>query len=91
MRLQAILPALLFAVASSVPFSAYAAADPDKAPPADAKADQPAATVAKPQAQSDEKGDATRPMISTVQPAGKSVQLVAGQDRSKHYHPRDGK
>lgn len=91
MRLQAILPALLFAAASSVSFGAFAAADPEKAPPADAKADQPATKMVKPQSQLDEKSDVTKAMAASATSADKSAKLVAGQDRSKHYHPRDGK
>ena len=91
MRLQAILPALLFAAASSASFGAFAATDLDKAPPADAKADQPATKMVKPQPQLGEKDDATKPMAAGAPSADKSVKLVAGQDRSKHYHPRDGK
>ena len=91
MRLHAILPALLFAAASSVSFGAFAAADPDKAPPVDAKADQSAARMVKPQSTLDEKTDVTKPMAAGATSTDDSAKLVAGQDKSRHYHPRDGK
>jgi len=89
--MQAILPALLFAVAASVSFSAFSAADSDKATPVDAKADQPASKAVKPQPQLDEKPAVIRSMAASATSTDKSGKLVAGQDRSKHYHPRDGK
>ena len=91
MRLQGILPALIFATASILPFSAYAANDSDKAQPADVQVDQPAAKMMKPQSHMDEKTGMMQQMASGATSAVKSAKPKAGQDRSKHYHPRDGK
>lgn len=91
MRLQAILPALFFATASILSFSAYPANDSEKAQPADVKADQPATKMMMPQSHMDESKGMAQKMDSSAKAEDRPVKLVAGQDRSKHYHPRDGK
>jgi hypothetical protein len=91
MRLQAILPTLLFATASVLSYGAYSATDADKAQPADVKTDQPATKIAKPQCHMDESSGMTQQMPAGVTSEQKCVKLTAAQDRSKHYHPRDGK
>ena len=91
MKLQAILPAMLFATASILSFSVYPAGDSDKAQPADVQADQPATKMMKSPSHMDENAGMTQQMAASATSEVKAVILKAGQDRSKHYHPRDGK
>ena len=91
MRLQAILPAMLFATASILSYSAYPANDADKVQPPDVQADQPATKMMKPQSHMDEQTGMMQKMAPGAASEEKSPKLIAGQDRSKHYHPRDGK
>lgn len=87
MKLKSILSAGLFAAIAALSMGAQAASDTDKA--ADAKA--PAAGVqadkkTKPQSGAEEKAD-----MSPKAPAAKSDKQRIDKDRSKHFHPRDGK
>ncbi len=76
MKTQAAISALFLALVATTSITALAA---------DAKDEKPAATATAP-AQEDTK--ATPPQAATSTPA---VKKHAAQDRSKHYHPRDGK
>ncbi|MBI4985968.1 MAG: hypothetical protein HZC24_11695 [Rhodocyclales bacterium] len=90
MKLTAILPAVLLAVATlSVGANA---ADADKASPADA---QPAAAKMKPHSHMTEKTGAPAGQMSAAAGAdGKAAKPAAGKAKvakDRHFHPRDGK
>lgn len=102
MKLKSILPAILFAAVSFLPVGAYAA-DTDKAvaadktPAAEAPAAKPKAKKVKPHSHMEEKMG-KMPQASGAAPAdGKAPadeiasKPKAGKDKSKHFHPRDGK
>lgn len=89
MKLHATLPALLLVAASSWSFSAYAATDAEKSPATDAKADKPVAMEMKPGSHMKEKTGMEQPASSSA--GEKSAKPKAGKDKSKHFHPRDGK
>lgn len=79
MKLQAILPALLFAAVS---VGAYAA-DAEKAPATETKAEQP--KPAKPHSHVQEKTGAPQDAAPMAAPEKKNP----AKDRTKHFHPRD--
>lgn len=84
MKTPKIFPAILFATALSMPFGAYAAGEKDAAIEAPAKG-------VKPHSHMEEKtGVAPK---TTQAPAGEKsgASLKADKDKSKHFHPRDGK
>lgn len=83
MKLKSILAAALFAAITAVSVSVQAASDADKA--AEAKV-PPAGTQADKAVKPEEK--AGGPQKSPDAKAGKPK---PGKDKSKHYHPRDGK
>lgn len=76
MKTQAAISALFLALVATASITAQAA---------DAKDEKPAATAAVP---AEKDANANAPQASTSAPA---VKKHAAQDRSKHYHPRDGK
>ncbi len=92
MKLQTILPALLLAATASMSFSAYSATDADKTQAAEAQADNPVAKTKakrmKPHSHMQEKTGVPQTM-----PTGDATEgnPNAAQDKSKHFHPRDGK
>lgn len=90
MKLQAILPALLLATAASLSFSAYAATDADKTQTTEAQTDKPVAKVmkVKPHSHMQEKTGVPQSMPAADAAEGNPK---ADQDKSKHFHPRDGK
>jgi len=88
---QAILPAFLLATASALSFSAYAATEADKTQAAEGQAAQPAAKKVKPHSHLEEQLGIAQHMSSVVTGEEKSDNLRADKDRSKHFHPRDGK
>lgn len=81
MKLQLILSALIFAAASA---GAYAA-DAEKAPAAETKAEQPAKAV-KPHSHVQDKTG-----VPQSAPAAQPAKKNPAKDMSKHYHPRDMK
>lgn len=93
MKLTSILSAGLFAAVTTLSFGAYAAADADKpaevkAPAtADAKADK---VVAKKKVK---KHSHVEEKTGTPQsePEATSDKVDIAKDKSKHFHPRDGK
>lgn len=93
MKLQAILPAILFAAISSLSVGAYAA-DMDKGA-ADAQADKAATKKMQPHSHMQEKTGvapkATAAAADETADKVKSDKPKAGKDKAKHYHPRDGK
>jgi len=92
MKLQAILPALLLATAASLSFGAYAATDVDKPQATEAQAEKPAAKAKKmkPHSHVQEKSGMSQHMPSADTDAA-AGNPKADQDKSKHFHPRDGK
>jgi len=85
MKLQSALSAALFATITMLSLGAQAA-DADKAPAAEMKAEQGAKTV-KPHSHMQEKTGVEQKAPAAVDPAMKD----ASKDKKKHYHPRDGK
>jgi len=90
MKLQAILSSLLLVTAASMSFSAYAATDADKTQATEAQTEKPAvkAKMMKSHSHMLEKTGVPQTM-----PAGDATEgnPNAAQDKSKHFHPRDGK
>lgn len=91
MKLQTIVPAVLFVAASSVSFAAYSATMAE-APLTDVKVDQPAFGAAD-RASIDGKSDVQKSDSAVAAESPKTVvaKSRADQDRSRHFHPRDGK
>lgn len=85
MKLQSVLSAALFAAVAALSLGAQAA-DADKAPPAaEMKADK-GAMAAKPHSHVQEKTG-----VPQQAPAAAPGSQHASKDKTKHYHPRDGK
>lgn len=80
MKLKPIISASLFAIATTLPFGAQAAQDPD------AGTEKAAARKMKPHSHMEEKTGVPQKAPKT----GRDRPNPA-QDMSKHYHPRDGK
>ena len=91
MTSQAILPALLLATASALSFSAYAATEADRAQAAEGQAAQPAAKKVEPHSHLQEKTGIAQHMSFGATSEEKSGNPKADKDKSKHFHPRDGK
>ncbi|MBI4292130.1 MAG: hypothetical protein HY661_11685 [Betaproteobacteria bacterium] len=91
MKLQAILSALLLAGTSALSMSVYAATEADKAQAADVQTDKPAAKKVEPHSHLQEKHGIRPHMSFRTASDEKSANLKADKDRSKHFHPRDGK
>lgn len=92
MKLNSILATTLVAAIAALPMGAQAAADTDKAaeakaPSADVKADK----KMKPHSHMEDKTGMPQQTPSAAAAEGKSGKLKPGTDKSKHYHPRDGK
>lgn len=86
MKLQSALSAVLFACVALLSLGAEAA-DTDKAPAAtETKAEQ-GAKATKPHSHVQEKTGVAQKAPDAAAPAKKN----AAQDKTKHYHPRDGK
>lgn len=88
MRLQSSLSMILLAVAASLSFGAYAASGTDKPQKGATQADKPVTTTMQPHSHMQEK--------TGVQPQEQSGEAKAAiskadKDKSKHFHPRDGK
>ena len=90
MKQQSILAAILFAFVATLPLGAQAAADADKAPATDMQAGKPMAKKMKPHSHVQEKTGMPQNTAEAA-PEGKSGKLKADKDKSKHFHPRDGK
>ena len=91
MKLQAMLSTLLLVAAPALSFSAYAATEADKAQAADVQSDEAAAKKVEPHSHLQEKHGITPHMSFRAASEEKSANLKADKDRSKHFHPRDGK
>ena len=92
MKLNSILATTLFAAISALSMGAKAAADTDKA----AEAKTPATGMevgkkVKPHSHVEEKTGMPQQMPPAATSEGKSAKLKADKDKSKHFHPRDGK
>lgn len=87
MKLKSILSAGLFAAIAVLSMGAQAASDTDKA--AEAKA--PAAEVQADKKMKPQSGMEEKTGMSQKAPAAMSDKLRIDKDRSKHFHPRDGK
>jgi hypothetical protein len=86
MKLQSVLSAALFATVTALSLGAQAA-DADKAPPAaEMKADK-GAMAAKPHSHVQEKTGVPQEAPAAAAPGSQH----ASKDKTKHYHPRDGK
>jgi len=86
MKLQSALSAVLFASIAMLSLAAQAA-DADKTPAAaEMKAEQGAKAV-KPHSHMQEKTGIEQKAPAAAEPAKKD----AAKDKTKHYHPRDGK
>ncbi len=86
MKLQSALSSVLFASVAMLSL-ASSAADTDKTPvAAEMKAEQ-GAKVAKPHSHMQEKTGIEQKAPAAADPAKKD----ASKDKTKHYHPRDGK
>ncbi|MBY0243599.1 MAG: hypothetical protein K2X55_30275 [Burkholderiaceae bacterium] len=88
MKLQSFLSVALVAAATSLSLGAYAASDADKPTAGAAQADKSEAIKMQPHSHMQEKTG-----IAPQEKAGdtKPEKRKADQDKSKHYHPRDGK
>lgn len=92
MKLNSILWAGLFAAIATLSIGAQAASDTDKA----AEAKEPVAGMQvnkkmKPHSHMEEKIGVPQQTPTVTTTEGKSGNLKADKDRSKHFHPRDGK
>lgn len=90
MKLHTTLAALLLAAASSISFSAYAAAEADKTPAAKVQADTPTGTKAQPHME-EKAGMPQQKYSATAPEADKAKVAKAKADKARHLHPRDGK
>lgn len=88
MKLQSILSAMLFAAIPSLTF-AVDATDSDKVSTVAAPAAQAYGTKVKPHSHMQEKTGIAAPAPSPKDRADRPKK--ADKDKSKHYHPRDGK
>lgn len=86
MKLHSALSAILFATAAALSLGAQAADADNASPAAEMKADQ-GTKAAKPHSHVMEKTGVPQDAPAAVQPGKKK----AAKDKSKHYHPRDGK
>ena len=92
MKLKSILSAGLFAAIAALSMGAQAASDTDKAaeikaPPGGMQGDK----KMKPDSHMEEKTGMPQQTSSAATAEGKSAKPKANKDKSKHYHPRDGK
>lgn len=88
MKLQSFLSISILAAASALSLGAHAENDADKRQADAPQAEQPAAKKMPPHSHMQEKTGIAPP----EKPAdSKPAKLKADQDKSKHYHPRDGK
>lgn len=88
MKLQSLLSISLVAAATALSLGAYAANDADKRQADAPQAEQPAANKMPPHSHMQEKsGIAPQEKSADSKPAKRK----ADKDKSKHYHPRDGK
>lgn len=87
MRKQSILAAA-FVAAAALNFGAYSATE-DKAPATDAVAAAP--QDAKPVMEVNGMDETMRQHKAAAASTAQPRKLTAAQDRSKHFHPRDGK
>lgn len=88
MKLQPILSISLLAAATSLSLGGHAASDADKRQVDATQAEQPAAKKMPPHSHMQEKtGIAPQEKSADSKPAKRK----ADQDKSKHFHPRDGK
>lgn len=86
MKLQSALSVVLFATVSALSIGAQAADAYKAAPAAEMKADQ-GAMAGKPHSHVQEKTGVPQQKPAASNPGKKN----AAQDKTKHYHPRDGK
>lgn len=88
MKLQSFLSISLVAAATALSLGAHAASDADKPTAGAAQADKSEAKKMPPHSHMQEKtGMAPQEKSADNKPAKRK----ADQDKSKHYHPRDGK
>jgi hypothetical protein len=97
MKFKTIIPAIVVSAASSILFSSFAVAAPDQPKAAASSAPEHShvhekATVAPAKESATAAADAEK----ANQPAAakeevKTAKAKAGKDKSRHYHPRDGK
>ncbi|HCY64703.1 MAG TPA: hypothetical protein DHV59_18150 [Oxalobacteraceae bacterium] len=88
MKLQSILSISLVAAATALSLGAHAANDADKRQADGTQSEQPAAKKMPPHSHMQEK---TGIAPQEKSPDSKPAKRKADQDKSKHYHPRDGK
>jgi len=91
MRLQTILPGLFFATAAIVSFGAFPADGADRTKSADVQTSQPVPQAMMSHSHMDGKGGMAQQMAAMAPTQVTAAKPKAGQDKSKHYHPRDGK
>lgn len=88
MKLQSLLSISLVAAAASLSLGAHAANDIDKRPADAPQAEQPAAKKMPPHSHMEEKMG-IKPQEKPAD--SKPEKRKADKDKSKHFHPRDGK
>lgn len=90
MKLQAMLPAVLFAAVSTLSVGAYAA-DAEKTPASEVQADKTPVKKMKPHSHLKEKTGIDQNAPAAAADSEKSQTPKADKDKSKHFHPRDSK
>ncbi len=90
MKLDTILSAILLAAASSLSFGVYAATEADKTQAAEAQTGKPAAEVKKMKRHSHMQEKTGVPQNMPAADAAEGNPKAA-QDKSRHFHPREGK
>lgn len=92
MKLKSILSAGLIAAIAALSMGAQAASDTDKAAETKAPAaGMPSDMKMKPNSHMEEKTGMSQKTSPAATAEGKPGKLKTDKDRSKHFHPRDGK
>lgn len=90
MKLHFLVAASLLAAVAALPFGAQAAPSTEKGSGAEMQGEKSMGKKMKPHSHMEEKNGMT-PKAAGAMPEQKSDKPKVGKDKTKHYHPRDGK